>query len=373
MIEILKFNRVIIHKVHPQKVRGKKQNVVIDSTTNHSNHVMVPDDETQIILKDRIHKSINQKTKFFKLSIVNTKDNSFYSLTKDLPQKKESEFIDATCELADILAESQSHWSIPGGLLLIMDGLTVNNVPFTVCIKAEIQDAFTLTNTNRLELIQQIFLTPAQELYKIGLIIAEKDNGEYIYPPNDKYSCYMYDDNFNLSKKDLTNYFYKSFLGCSTDFNGKIRTKLFYNETVAFITKYIKNAQDRKWRINAIKVLMREEESGEINPKEFAEKYFAGKIFNKYLEEVIEKNGFTTSFIKVTDLLDRSLKLDRFKMPLAYKLRLEGPQKSFENVELYEKRDEIQTVFNNGAENIEFMVVKTYGEKDDELNDTEEE
>ena len=203
------------------------------------------------------------------------------------------------------------------------------NKHFVIVIKAELQEAFTITeekNKKLIELINDLFLSPAKDFYKIGYIVEDINKTESY--PNSDYSAYMYDDNFNSGKRNLAEYFYETFLGLSTSRNDKLITKNYYNDVASFIEKNVKEFNNKKGLRNALNALYRENTTGVINPHEFAQLHFDDDLIRKYRSEV--GINYTHSFTKDLSLLDK--RLQRGKINLIESLKIEGPTESLENV-----------------------------------------
>ena len=124
---------------------------------------------------------------------------------------------------------------------MIGNGTTSDNKFFFFVIKAELQEVFNIAN-DELNLIKDVFLSPAKDFYKIGFFI---EHGKSFLP-------FMYDDQFSLQKKDLTEYFYGTFLGLTTDRNDRLRAKNFFEDTKAFIDVNIDNLKDKRGLLNAV-------------------------------------------------------------------------------------------------------------------------
>ena len=153
-------------------------------------------------------------SKAFELEIENTTGESFFSIASELHNQNNDNFIANTREIAGLLAKNQKRTSIPGGYLLIMDCIDNEaELPVCIVIKAEPHEALQFTNVgghSQVSLLKQVFLSPSQKLYKIGILYAksaiENDN------KNDQYGCFLYDDQFR-AESHPAEYFYKDFLG----------------------------------------------------------------------------------------------------------------------------------------------------------------
>ena len=322
--ENLDINRIIIHRVH-KKVKGDDHGVA-----EYSDNLFDFDTVELETLKERICSAFSKSKRFFKLEISRVEDESFFGNSKGIKKSSKNNFIENSKNIADLLAVSHDRRTIPSGLLLVMDGYYNKNKHYILVMKAELQEAFTIKEENEqkmVELINDLFLSPAKDFYKIGFLV-EDINLDILYP-NDSYSAYMYDDNFGSGKRNLAEYFYEGFLGLSTSNNDKLLTKNFYNDVSLFIHNNVKKFDDRKGLKHALRTLFRENTTGVINPQSFAEEYFNDERRRKYGSEV--GINYPHSFTKDLSLVDRSLKRD--KIALIEDLKIEGPADSIEKVE----------------------------------------
>ncbi len=319
----LDINRIIIHRVH--KKRPEEEFGFAEYSENLFDFG-VTELET---LKDRICSAFSKSKRFFKLEIARTEDESFFGNSRSIKNCNREEFLESSKNIADLLATSHDKRTIPSGLLLVMDGYFENNKHFVLVIKAELQEAFTIKEVNSqklVELINDLFLSPAKDFYKIGYLVEDIDRENTF--PNSDYSAYMYDDNFSSGKRNLAEYFYETFLGFSTSNNDKLLTKNYYTDVSNFIEGNVSGFENKKGLRNALNTLFRENTTGVINPQEFAELHFDDELLKKYGSEV--GINYSHSFTKDLSLVDR--RLQRGKINLIDDLKLEGPTDALNNV-----------------------------------------
>jgi 37-kD nucleoid-associated bacterial protein len=335
-------NRLIIHRVIAKTSKIAAYAVYEESMCELNK-------QTEEVLKERLELALNKSNKTFKLEIEDIAENSFFDLSHKLKSLPNSDFISTSKKIADSLAKSHHRANIPGGFSLILDGYTKFQQHFIIVVKAEYQSAFSLTN-NTLEILKDIFLSPAKDFYKIGVIL-EDSNSDMDFP-NNKYSCFVYDDQYTLQNNDLTEYFYSNFLGFTTDRNSKLITKKFYDLTEGFANdpKNIDNIDDQVGLKNALRTLIREETSGIISPSDFSKNYLEGKLKEKFDKTVVSQ--FATSFVKDKSLLNQRLKLDRISIPLKYQLKLEGTSDKIKHSKIFnlgdKNSDYLTTTINTG-------------------------
>lgn len=333
-LQITDITRVIAHTIHPKTP-------TVDAYATHLSSVLSFSQSEKDILINRLQDALANSKKTFKLEFEDLSNESIYhKLSNDLPLN-DTEFVNYSTDLADELAEAHFRIKIPGGYCLIGEGKTNNDEYFFFTIKAELQEVFSIQGAN-LNLIKNVFLSPAKDFYKIGFFI---QRGTSFIP-------FMYDDQFSLQKKDLTEYFYGQFLGLTTDKNDSLKSKNFFSDTKDFIETNVSNTKDRIGLLKALTVLYREDTTGVLSPRIFSDTYFEGELKTKF-EEIINSK-YPHSFTKDISLIDRRLELQRLSIPLTYALSIVGNSDSLEDVEIINDpsdntMEQIEPQINNGT------------------------
>lgn len=145
------------------------------------------------ILTMRLEDSMGNLKKTFRLEYEDFSGESFYKKLHDGVPFSNQEFINTSKEFAASLAEAHFRTKIPGGYCLLGEGTLKNGKYFFFVIKAELQEVFSITGNN-LNLVSDVFLSPAKDFYKVAVFI---EDGKSYVP-------FMFDDQFSLQKKDLT-------------------------------------------------------------------------------------------------------------------------------------------------------------------------
>lgn len=335
IFQIEHITRLISHYIQP-----KTSTKEAEAKTSEALLKFSPEDKN--ILINRLQTALINTKKTFKLSFENKSNASVYHF---LNQKKATdiEFIQYSQKLADDLAAAHFRINIPGGFCLIGEGQTQKRMNVFFIIKAELQEVFSITQNN-LKTIKDVFLSPAKDFYKIAYFVQE----------NRSYTPFMFDDQFSLQKKDLTEYFYSHFLGLTTDKNDSLKSKNFYTDTKSFLENNVDNAHDRVGLINALNVLYREDTSGILSAKEFSENYLEGDLKNKF-DSVISKK-YPHSFSKDISLLENKLELSRISIPLSASIAIVGDSQSMSNIDIIDRINSdtikiIEPQINNGSIN----------------------
>ncbi|WP_109830670.1 nucleoid-associated protein [Reichenbachiella versicolor] len=335
-LEIVSINRLIAHEVHPKTKE-------LEAFAVTSNELLTIGDDDKGILKNRLHEALSKTNKTFKLEFQDESERSVFSFLKSFDDLNDEKFLENSQELAHKLAGAHYRAKIPGGYCLIGDGRTSQNQNFFFIIKAELQEVFSISG-HELQVIEDVFLSPAKDFYKIGFFIKE---GSTFRP-------YMYDDLFNLQKKDLTEYFYGKFLGLTTDRNDKLKSKNFYNDSKFFIESNVNNLSDRVGLLKALDVMYREQTSGIISPRDFSNNYLEGRLKTRFEYEIIREK-YSEPFTKDVSLLSHKLKLKRISIPLACDLSIIGYPDELESIKVIDGEsnssvNDLQLEINNGLE-----------------------
>jgi hypothetical protein len=335
-LNISSISRIIAHTIHPKAPK-------VDAYATHAKEMLTFSAQETGILITRLQEALSNSKKTFQLEFEDLSSDSIYAKLNSATLMDDKEFVEYSQSLADDLAEAHFRTKIPGGYCLIGEGKTSNNERFFFTIKAELQEVFTIDGTT-LQLIKDVFLSPAKDFYKIGFFI-ESSSG---------YVPFMFDDQFSLQKKDLTEYFYGQFLGLTTDKNDSLKSKNFFSDTKDFIETNITNTKDRLGLLKALTVLYREDTSGILSPKEFSEKYFEKDLKVRF-DEMIDSR-YPHSFTKDTILIDRRLELQRLSIPLTYSLAIVGNSDSLADVEIIDNPSE--STFDNLEPEINSGVIR---------------
>lgn len=326
-LKIKDISRIIAHTIYPKTP-------TVDAYSVHSSELLDFTSAEKDILINRLIEALSNSKKTFKLEFEDLSEGSIYNKLLINSSFTEVDFIRYSQELSDDLAASHFRTKIPGGYCLIGEGVTDKNQYFFFILKAELQEVFNIQGS-KLKLIQNVFLSPAKDFYKIGFFIKQFSS----------FVPFMYDDQFSPQKKDLTEYFYGQFLGLTTDKNDCLKSKNFYSDAKDFIETNVYNTKDRLGLLKALSVLYREDATGILSPKEFSEKYFENELKIKF-DKIIESK-YPHSFTKDISLIDKRLDLQRLSIPLTYSLAIVGDSESLEDVEV------INNPTNTSMENLE--------------------
>lgn len=354
---MIDFNNLIVKRliIHTIKAKHDGQN---SATVDPSNEISRIDDNVLEIIRNRLIDAAGRNSKAFELDIENSRQDSFFELTKKISELDEVEFIQRTTDIAELLADSQRRISIPGGYLLILDCLdNEGNFPVVIVIKAEPHEALQFSingGHTQVNVLEKVFLSPSQKLYKIGIIYRRSDvETENV---NGQYGCFLYDDQFRADNHPAE-YFYKNFLGFTVGNNAKIQSLRFYDKTKSFVLSNIHDLEVKTSLMSALKNEFTINQNDTVSPIDFANTYIPTQngLRDSYIADVCQELPF--AIIKNYSLI-RS-KLAKRKIDFPSNINLSGPEEGFDDrVEIINDPDAIQ---NLEADNSSYTIVKILG------------
>jgi hypothetical protein len=332
------FKRVIMHTI----IAKEKDSDIDSATYELSDSLIILEEDIENELKIRMSEALGHESRSFKLKIGDVSESSFYSMaTMALKNDKDDIFILQSKLIASRLAQSQKRPNIPGGYLIIIEGESVGS-KFLLVMKAELQNALKSEKDNngsiKIELIKDLFLTPASRFYKVGLLF-EDDNEEDTFP-NSNFSVHIFDDQFRPGYNPAE-FFYSDFLGFSINDNDKLKTYRWFLDTVDFVTRRVPTIKEQNRIVGAIKSELRNSLDTILNPETYRDKYIAltKELSDQYSIDILI--DYPHPFVKNTTLIEFSLNKKKVFFP--EKIKIEGPEEAFNDcIEFIENYEEIE-------------------------------
>jgi hypothetical protein len=340
----LDIKRVIIHKI----LEKKKEDAC--SLVEETNAIIECTPRMKVMIIERLLDAMGRKGKGFYLEVGDISSDSYFVLCNDLLRKKDPEFISVSKTLATKLAGLQTKGEIPNSYLMFIEAIdrTYHDTPIYITIKAEPHSAFKQTG-DMVELMENLFLSPSQKLYKVG-ILYEDSNEEKAFP-NDNHSGYVFDEQFT-GTSNLAKYFYEGYLGFTLLHNGPIQSKKFYDLTSALIMNKAP-MEDRDDLLDALKTVFKADVSIWIRPNEFVDNYIGDATLKAlFIAKVVNK--LPASILKSSELLDFSLQNRKVSFGA---FSISGPDAEFaEKVRVIKSRAELDEIdFNNPNQTVVVM------------------
>jgi len=227
--ENLSIGRIIIHEVF---ARGSDKALV---QPNYGTQLLVLPQEARDALQTRITNALGQSSHGVEMAIRAKDQESTWFKAKEIIESQGNDqlFVNLSQHVATKLAEAQSNRTIPGGIVVVIDGTCGNPGRSFMCvIKAEPHGGFTKRQNNgqlTLEYLKDLILTPQAKLYKIGAFLRQDPAAATTQQPTDGWRSFLFDDLITQGNKlSAAQYFYEGFLGLAFPSNSAFQTKQFH-------------------------------------------------------------------------------------------------------------------------------------------------
>lgn len=344
----LDVKRGAMHTIIEKKTGAEHKHATVDLEPS----IFPIDDNLKKIIRKRLSDAAGRNSKSFELEVGSHGAGSFFDHVKDIKKLSDDEFFETSKKLAELLAQAQQSNSIPGGIFILLDCVYIPNVSVYVIIKAEPDDAISkkkVDGKTTIEVLNDIFLSNSQKLYKVGVIYERLDATKL--HPNDKFTCYLFDEQF---KDRLATYFHDKFLGFSTSNNAKLQIENFFNRATSFILN-TPAVTDKSTLIDALRQELKNEEKT-ITPYQFAEKYIDNDDIKALYKQSVS-NGLPSTIEKDTVLIKGKLNNKSMIFPSTVKISA--------NVEDFDKNvtviDNVRDFENLRYDSQEYTIVKIKG------------
>lgn len=290
-IDFMSINRVVVHTV-PSRTNDKSY---VEPTGGDA--LVHIDPSVSEMVVGRISKSLGHHSHGIKADFINVGQGSMFQRACSMMDCGEDQFIQLARESAQHLARVQQSKAFEPSKLIAMSGtVTASQRPFVAFIKADMEAALTEGKKGQqtvLEIMQDLFMTESQRLYKIGYIArtASGDgmtNGEYA---QDQHSIHIFDHLMTgTESRKAAFYFYSEFLGSDVSMSDRRLTQDFYEKTLKFIKE--QNFTPAK-RIDLIESLRAELRSNtqSVSVADFAKAHLPAQDATHYVA-YMEKSKF---------------------------------------------------------------------------------
>lgn len=288
----MKIERVAIHTVHKRTAKG------IASVPAYATNVFRLPPVPAASLQTRITEALGKSSHGVEVKLVEEDELSFLQVGANLLHCNDAEFLEKSQLLAIKLAKAQQSKDLPASKLFVATGKCgTSRKNYLLAIKAEMQDGFT-EEANSLAHFTELFLTPSQKLFKIGMLIevvssAPDDDGLY---DNENYVAHLFDHLLNaLETREAAQYFYSGFLGSQLIISDKTLTKKFFESTKNFINTAPIDQPKKIELLEALRVELRSN-SAVIHMETFANAHLPKSLRETYIESM-EQIGFTRNAV----------------------------------------------------------------------------
>lgn len=334
-LENLRIDRAIVHQIVEKQI-GQDQ-----ATVNPRNSLITLNADVRALVNKRLIEAAGKESKAFELRIAQDGVGSFFECSADLCGNSDADFVESSKNVARLLARSQRRTKIPGGYLVVIGGTeTGSNLRARLVIKAEPHEVlqYTTGKVDQLNLLKDVFLSPEQKLFKIGIIYEKAaNNGAEV---NERFGAFLYDDQFRQDDTPAA-YFYRDFLGFDVSENAKIQTKKFFELTKSFIERNVNAREDRVAFISALRNEFVANQAATIDPLEFGVRLFENDVdvHDSYIREICEE--LPNAIVKDATLINSQLR--RRQMSFTGKVSLVGPEETFDqHITIVDSEEELR-------------------------------
>lgn len=348
-LENFTIHRLVVHEIYKREGTGS-----MPPTLNRA--LTVLDANGNAELQKRVVEAVGHNSHAIGMDVVQTDEGSAYAnispfLNAAMPDE---DFIAMSHRLVNKLFTSQTSQIVPGGVVLIFQGITSSrNHKCIGVIKADKLSGFAVSTSDAtavMDFLNNLLLTPQQKLYKVALL-ARKSEGEQGSGAPDDITVAVFDSNNNKASSNASAiYFYNTFLGCTFQQNNDVLTKDFFNHTKDFITKKSGlSGVELTGVMSALYVYMKVRTDNRLNVASFAQEYFAEpEMRDNYQAYMTSKKVPATDIVRDNSMILSKLKKRRIKFTNA--VDLYAPVDDFSNnVEILESIAGSTTLKINGT------------------------
>lgn len=328
MFENLTVERLTLHHVFKRGLNGERVTPIF------ARAVFRPDGDIKRLIEQRLVKAVANQSKAMTVDIAMSGSGTTFQMSRRAVAVDDSEFLSISEKITNALADAQTTKVPPEGFLFIINGSTgYPSAPFMALMKAEPQSGFSIDESEAisLTLLDQLVLTPASKLYKVGIFVLQNSNLSNKMDSKG-WAAVVFDQRMTeADRQNASKYFYDSFLGCALPKDSAHLTKRFYDLTNHYVNNAISSPPEQADTKTALYSYLKVDVSPTISVDEFAERYFADNPdrvtdFKNYMKS--EKFA-TTAFSK--DIRDIKSKLNRRTLSFPSGIRLTGSFESFQD------------------------------------------
>ena len=278
----------------------------------------------------RMTDALSGQSQSLQMRVARHDSGSFLALAESLLDSSDQDFLAGSKEITIKLAEAQMARRIPGGMLIVFDGTVgAPAIPFIGVIKAETQAGFRRSKDGAkavVEFLQNIFLTPATRLYKIGIMLFD----DTTKPKPDGRRAFVFDSNISASNREAAAaYFYEGFLGCALPSDGPYETVRFFDLTKEFVRKSGLEPEKKRDIIDSLYVFVRDEQDPTFTADQFGSRYLPPEMQDPYAD-FLNARKFTPNAV-VRDTSQMGVRLRRRRLKFGTDIELSASPEALKN------------------------------------------
>lgn len=335
----LRFNRIAVHYI-PNKSASE------DADPEYGDDLIELGSNAQDILTQRVTEVLGDPSFSVEISIIEDEEDSTFQKSAPLIRASTEEFLDGSRHIADNLNDAQQRSNIPASVLLVAtgkSGIAQNNI--VALVKAETQDGFSFSTSEgdiRVDFIRDLFLTPDQKLYKVGLFAEmSRSSDDKKLREKEDFEALVYDSNLR-QRSEAAKYFYRTFLGCDYASSGKQMTKEFFEAHQEYFDSIDISSEERKDLKTHLYSYLKSKQNL-IGVAGFADNYIGDSDRASYLQFMDEREIADHAFEKDISLVQSKLKNRRIRFTNGVTVRAKA-EKFNEKVKVIKEETDTTTI-----------------------------
>lgn len=339
-LEGLTVERIVVHTI-PKRSPGKMPGVPIYAP-RLTNLAQAGKDVFQL----RITESLGKRSHGIELSIVDFSPQSFMQIGSQLMYANDASFLSSSQAFANQLVRIQANLDLAASKLIVISGrIGLAQHRYVAVIKADLQDGFADDNVNGTTLLENLFLTPTQRLFKIGLLeeaIAEPVNDEGMRN-EENFRVHLFDHLVTTYEtRNAAHYFYSQFLGSDMLHSQKKITRDFFELSSKFINSS-PVSQDRKFELlDALRTELRSNRAT-VHSETFAADNLDAVIQQGYLDFLAQNDFQAGAFSKDIEYIKGRLK-KRQRIKFSHGVEISAPADSLHSLVTIQESNAQRTV-----------------------------
>lgn len=261
--ENLTVQRVVLHEVFKRRQDG---NI---NPPRHAARLTALSPDAMDVFVQRVTDAMGADQQSHEMTIADGRADSAAGIALSLLGTTDAQFVIQSARFADKLANAQLARNLPGGVLVVFTG-TVGAAahPYVAVIKAEKQSGFR-EDAAALQFLQDLFLTPAAKLYKMGFFIQNGAGGRLL---PEGWASFVYDSHISTNQ-DGAKYFYETFLGCRFPENSARLTRAFFEHTRTFISGLQMEPEKKDDLLTSLYIYLKVDQAPTIQVSRFSANY----------------------------------------------------------------------------------------------------
>lgn len=327
--ENLSIGRLIIHEVF---ARGVDKALV---QPTYGTQLLILPQDARDALQLRITNALGKSSHGIEMTIGDFGTNSLWRIARDVIQSQgnNEDFVNLSQHIAGKLAAAQTNRTIPGGIVVVIEGTCGNPAKSFMCvIKAEPHGGFTKRQSGgnlTLEYIKELILTPQAKLYKIGAFLRDDPAAATVGEPTKGWKAFLFDDLITQGNKlSAAQYFYELFLGLAFPSNSAFQTKQFHSLTKDFIRNANINSEKKLDLLNALTTYLKADQAATIQVDTFSQSYLGDPVLqDAYKAYMVQKSFPVTAIPKDLSEVQNQLRLR--KLTFGSDIKLTAPAEQF--------------------------------------------